>query len=332
MAKTRRGDILLEVGDTQQLVRQHREAADTYQQILNENGSPDRLEEALQRLATARHLAGQYQESDDACRKFFNAYPNSPLLPAVLLRHAENAYLPAVAAANNPNLGNREAELQRLFGEAAKRYQAVVDKYPEYADAPIARQGMAMCEYGIGHFAAAGELLAAIADSDRGGLLAAVPYVQADCLLRTLPGDVSDARSAARMLQQVVDAQHLLEGFLAAQPTHPQAADALLKLGHCHQQIAAIVVEPAERTAALNAALQIYAKLFLQFGNHPLMPMAVFERAICNQQLGDLNSAGNECSASRTIRSRRRPLRRWRWCGWAWCSASSAVRRTPSMC
>ncbi len=52
-ARTRRGEILLEMADTQQLARQHKESAATYNLILNDKLLPQREEEVLQHLATA---------------------------------------------------------------------------------------------------------------------------------------------------------------------------------------------------------------------------------------------------------------------------------------
>src|SRR5262249_19264327 len=110
-AKGRRAEILLELGDTQQLAKQYKEAAATYGQILKEESLPQRAEEVVQRQATALHLAGDYAESDKVCALFQQKYPKSPLLPAVLFRHAENAYFASLAAEKNPNLPDRAEEL-----------------------------------------------------------------------------------------------------------------------------------------------------------------------------------------------------------------------------
>src|SRR5262249_56427865 len=116
-AKTGRGEILLEMADTQQTVKQHREAAGIYQQLLNEKVLPERTEELLQRLATAHHLASDYAASDQVCVAFRKAHPKSTLLPAVLFRYAENAYFTAQPAEKNPNLPNRDPELRRLYAD-----------------------------------------------------------------------------------------------------------------------------------------------------------------------------------------------------------------------
>ena len=69
-SRLRRGDILLELADTQQLAKQHKEAANTYNQLLNEKLLPAREEEILQRQIAAVHLAGDYNGSDQLCQRF----------------------------------------------------------------------------------------------------------------------------------------------------------------------------------------------------------------------------------------------------------------------
>ena len=109
-ARTRRGEILLELADAQQLTKQYKDAAGTYNQILNEKLLPQREEEMVQDLAAAQHLAGDYAESDKVCDRFRTSYPKSPLLPAVLFRYAENAYFSALAADKLPNPADRQRE------------------------------------------------------------------------------------------------------------------------------------------------------------------------------------------------------------------------------
>src|SRR5205823_13753513 len=62
--KARRGTILLEMADVQQLAQQFKEAANTLNQILQERVLPQREEEVMQRQATALHLDGDYNDSD----------------------------------------------------------------------------------------------------------------------------------------------------------------------------------------------------------------------------------------------------------------------------
>lgn len=298
-AKVRRGDILLELADTQQLAKQYREAVATYQKMLQENNNPDRAEEAQQRLATAMHLAGQYKESDDACVRFEQTYPKSSLLPAVWFRAAENANLVALAAANDPNMRSRRADVDRLFDEAIKRYDRLLKKYPEFQYINLARHGLATAYYQRGLFTEAHAILSAIAEADCSGDLASVPYLMADCLLRELPAEVNDALQAGKLIDRAEQASKLLAKFIAAQPNNPQTAspqtpDAMLKLAYCHQRIGVVLVDKVERQKMLTQARETYEKLMQQFGNSPAQPTAVFERAKCLALLGDANGAINE--------------------------------------
>src|SRR5262249_8774279 len=119
-AKLRRGETMIEMGDTQQLAKQYKEAAATYGQVLNEKHIPQRDEEVSQRQATALHLAGDYNGSDQACARFQQTYPKSTLLPAVLFRYAENAYFSMLAAEKIPDANQRAKEVARLQDETAK--------------------------------------------------------------------------------------------------------------------------------------------------------------------------------------------------------------------
>jgi TolA-binding protein len=293
-ARARRGDYLLELADTQQLVKQYREAAGTYNQVLNEKCLPQREEEVVQRLATAWHLAGEYAESEKICQRFQQAYPRSTLLPAVLFRYAENAYFVALAAEKNPNLPNRAQELARLHEEAAKRYQVVIDKFPEFPYTNLARYGQALAFYHKGDLEKARQTLDAIPQPDRTGDLAQVPYVLADCLMRLAPTRADDALTAGRMEEQLKAAVELLNSYLGAQPNAPQAADAMLKLGLCYQRLAGLLVQAPERAKSLGDARAAYETLLQRFPQHPLQPQAVFERAKCLAQAGDKQGATNE--------------------------------------
>ncbi|HEV3082246.1 MAG TPA: tetratricopeptide repeat protein, partial [Gemmataceae bacterium] len=85
-----------------------------------------------------------------------------------------------------------------------------------------------------------------------------------------------------------------LENYANSQPNSPQAPDALLKLGMCHQRLATLVAVPAERAKVLQNARGTYDKLLQQFGNHATAPQAIMERARCTVQMGDLNGGMNE--------------------------------------
>jgi len=278
-AKGRRTEMLLEMADTQQLARQFREAANTYNQLLNDKALPDRDEEIAQRQAVALHLAGDYVESDKVCVAFQQKYPKSPLLPEVLFRHAENAYFTSLAAEKNPNLPDRANALPRMYDEVIKRYAVVVDKYPEFAHVSLARYGVAMGHYRKGDLDKAIEVLKTIPDGDRVGDLALVPYLQADCLIRTAPARADDALAAGKLQDLLKEAIALLDTFTNAQAASPQAPDGLIKLGYCHQRTAAILDDKMEKAKSLASARAAYEKLAQQFPKHELYATAILERA-----------------------------------------------------
>jgi len=278
-AKSRRAETLLEMADVQQQARLFKEAANTYAQLLNEKALPDREEEITQRQATALHLGGDYAESDRVCTAFQQKYPRSPLLPEVLFRNAENAYFTALAADKNPNLPDRVNALVKMNDEVIKRYGVVVEKYPEYAHVNLARYGVAMGHYRKGDLDKAVEVLKTIPDGDRNGELALVPYLKADCRIKTAPAKADDALAAGKLQEQLKDAIGLLDGFTNAQAASPQAPDALVKLGFCHQRMAAVLDDKQEKAKSLAAARAAYEKVMQQYGKHDLYPTALLERA-----------------------------------------------------
>ena len=281
-AKLRRAGILMELADTAVLAKQFPEAVTNYDLIINEK--LDRAEEAMQRQVTARHLAAQYPEAEAAAVRFEQTYPASTLLPVVLFRAAESAYIRAVKTAD-PN-GQKA-----VLAEASTRYKRVVRKYPEFPHINMARNGLATSLYRLGNYAEAALTFTTIADADRTGDLANVPYLLADCLMRGFPAETDDAIQAARFIQQAEQAAKLLENFAAAQPQSPQAADALLKLGYCQQRVGMLMAAPAERTKILTAARDTYTKAMNLTDKEPTRSVAVFELAKSQALLGDANAA-----------------------------------------
>lgn len=320
-AKARRTELLLEMGDAQQAIKQYANAAATYLQLLNENNVPERTEEILQRQAAALHLAGKYDESDAACQRFQQNYALSTLLPAILFRSAENAYVRGAAIdpgkATVPN-----AEVVKWMGEAIKRYQVVIEKHPEFQHVPLARYRMALAHYRLGEYPLALTILTAIAPADRQGEIAAASYHQADCLLRTMPASTAgDALATARQLQTLGEAIKLLDGYLGVQPASPHSPDALLKFGYCHRQVAEQMVNPNEKNQTLATARAAFEKVTTQFAAHPLAPVAIFERAKCLSDAGDVNGAINEFN-----RFKADPLKNAPVAPLAWLRASALLR------
>jgi len=293
-AKSRRADILLELGDAQQAARQFKEAAATYAKVAAEFPASRTAEEASQRQISALHLGGMYKESDELCLKFEKTFPKSMLLDIVWFRGAENAYLSAMAAANDAKANENHAVWEKQFDEAIARYKRVIEKYPEFTYINLTRYGLGTAQYQRGLHADAFDTLTNILDADRNGELAQVNYLLAEALLRRLPSETHDALQAGKMLDRAEQAARLLEKYAAAQGKTPQGADALLKLGHCYQRMGIVIIDALERPKVLAQARQAYEKILNEHGNSVVMPAAVMERAAVINLMGDVNGAMNE--------------------------------------
>src|SRR5262249_9688476 len=183
-AKTRRGETLLEMADMQQLVRLPREAVATGKLILDEKLLPEREEVVLQRLATALNLAGDFVESDRVCARFLTGYPQSTFRPTVLFRQAENAFFLMLAAEKDPD---RAKDIPALREEALKRYQVVLDRFPEFPHLNHARYARGRLLVARGELEKARETLEAIPAAECTGDLAFASFLLADCLIRLAP-------------------------------------------------------------------------------------------------------------------------------------------------
>ena len=293
-AKSLRAEMLLEAADTQQLARQFKVAVAIYEQILNEKSLPSRTEEVTQRLIVALHLAGDYPRSDQVANQFLQQFPESPLRVPVLFRLAENAYFVAMAAEKRQDLPNPVTELPRLFDEAAKRYQAVIDKGGEFERLSLARYGLAMCYFKKGEFDKARDALEKIPNADRSGELSYAPYLLADCRLRQAPATVSGAGETRKLLELLEQTAADLDGFITANPKAPEVPDALLKIGTCQMRQAALIAVPQERAPILQNARNTFQKLIQQFPKEPQAAQAKMENAKCLSLTGDKGGAINE--------------------------------------
>ena len=112
-AKTRRGEIMLEMADQMQRIWQNKEAAGVYSQLLIGKILPERDEEIMPRWANALNLSGDYAASDKACVMFQERFPQSTLMPSVLFVYAENSYFRIVTAEKNPNQAERARSCRR---------------------------------------------------------------------------------------------------------------------------------------------------------------------------------------------------------------------------
>ena len=288
-AKARRADMLLELADVQLLANHAKDAANTYETIWNEKLLPTKAEEVLQRLVTAYQLAGDVQKSEERIAAFVKQFPNSTLMPLVQFRSAENAYAKAEQLVKQ----NKPAEAKKAFAEAGAKYAAVVKKYPEFERVSRARYGEALCLLASAEWEKAAKVLEAIPAADRTGDLAPVPYVLADCLIRTAPAKAEDALQDNILREKLGAAVALLDAFIAANPKGAQTADAILKLGYCHKRLGAQLAPGNERNDALNKARAAFEKLPRDFPQSPLVGAATLERAKVMAFQGDKNGAIN---------------------------------------
>lgn len=291
-AHLRRADALLELADTFSAAKQYQSAADTYQTLLNEKLLPQRAEEITQRLIAAVHLTGDYSRCEALCEAFLKDYPRSTLAPAVLFRRAENAYFMAQNNAKRPDVP--KDQLQKQFAEAGKRYETIIERYPEFEQLDLVRYGLALTYLKRQDYESALSVLEKIGPTERIGELAMASFLQAECLLRLAPKDADDALAAGKLQEALANASRQLEAFLEAVPKSPEAPAALLKLGLCQQRTAALLAQPQARNDAISAARRTYEKLLQEFGKHPLAPQAIYERARCLAFAGDKGGATNE--------------------------------------
>jgi TolA-binding protein len=295
-ARGRRAEILLEIADQLQHIKQGKEAAAIYNQLLAEKALPERTEEVTHRLALALHVAGDYSQSDQVCERFRTQFPQSPLMPAVLFCAAENSFFRIVALEKTVSALDRDKQVPPLFEEAIKRFSALVSKYPEYPKINLARYSLGLTLYRKGTLDKAYQVLSEIAPPERVGEVGLASYLMADCVLRQVPVVVpEDALAAGKMEEQLKSSADLLEAFINANPRNVQVPDALIKLGLCHQRLASLTATPAERNKALQAARIAYERVFApDFKGIPQVAQAILERAKCMAQMGDMNGATNE--------------------------------------
>ncbi|HEY7120599.1 MAG TPA: tetratricopeptide repeat protein, partial [Tepidisphaeraceae bacterium] len=299
-AKARRGDILIDLADTMVLLKQYKDAAPFYEQVAGDPSNPERAEIAHEKWAMALSRDGQFAGSDAACKKFLDKYPRSMLRPSVMYWQAENAYRQGTELAKKPDANTPavQEQIKKFQEQAAAQYQAVVDKYPEFAQASSARFGLGMAYYRQGEFAKAAKQLERILDNDRVGELAAASYFQADSLIKTMPENADDALSAARLSGQLEQACNLLSAFVGGEE-RPETPDAMLKLADCYQRQAGILADQQEKAKAFQSARETYDRLLKRYPKHPAYAQAVMDRARCMAATGDSGSAINELNRFR---------------------------------
>jgi TolA-binding protein len=293
-AKFRRSEILMELADTLILAKQYKDAADVYQRVQQESPASTRSEEAMQRRVTVLQLGGWYRESDELGAQFEQTNPESVLLPVVLFRRSENAYLMATTTNSAASMPNRATEVPRLFGEAIARCQRIMERYPDCAYINQARETAGVSYYRLGKFKDAVEMLRGIPAEACVDGLAGVPYLMADSLIRCAPQDPTDAIAAADLLDKARQAAKQLDKFIAANEKSPQLPDALLKLGWCCSRVGELTQAVDERKQVLASGRAAYDRLIQQYAQDPAVPQAVLERAGVQAAQGELAPAITE--------------------------------------
>jgi TolA-binding protein len=280
-AAARRGEILMDQADTQVLLKQYKEAAAIYDALAKDAASADRAESAGEKLAMALHKAGDYAGSETACARFLAKYPQSVLRGPVMFWQAQNAQ----------KQGNKD--------EAVARYAAVLEKYPEFPQASVARFGLGMSLYAKGDYTKAQKVLSGILGPDRQGELLAASYYEADCMLRSAPQAADDALSAARLAKLLEEATSLLAAYVSSNENTPEMPDAMVKLADCYQRTAVLVADQQEKATLYQGARETYDRLMQRYPKHPAMARAVMDRALMLAAVGDVGSAINELNRFR---------------------------------
>ncbi len=288
-AKARRPEMLLELADVLLTAKQPQQAAQVYEQLLNEKLLPTKGEEILQRIVTAYQLAGDVNTSEARAGAFLKQYPNSPLTPLVLVCSAENAFTKGTQLTKQ----NNTTEAQKAYAAAAKKYDDVIARFPEFERVNRARYGLAQCYTALEDWEKAATALEAIPAPERSNDLAPANYILADCLIRTAPTRADDALQDNMLREKLAAAVNLLESFLAANPRGPEAPDALLKLALCHKRLGIQLAPGNERNDAFNKARSSLEKLQNEFKQSPLVGNATLERAKVLALQGDKGNAVN---------------------------------------
>ncbi|HEX7901742.1 MAG TPA: tetratricopeptide repeat protein [Planctomycetota bacterium] len=261
-------ELQLALGDALERAGKPAEAVDVYKKL-----PPG--EASLARLSGAHASAKQLKEAEAVAQRFEKEYPASPLLSGVLLRLADGAFLEAQAA------------------PSPAAFEAVIQRYERVLSSPqgnVARYRTALALYRLDKIKEALAQLRQIPENERTGAVGDVALLLAECVMRSAPPaeHATDALQAAALLK---DLQEAAAQFQKALPSAGERTpDVMLKLARALQQVATVMADPAEKTAAATAARELYEAFRAQFANHPLRAVAEYERANCYALAGDPNT------------------------------------------
>ncbi len=292
-AKARRPEMRFDYADTLQAAKHFKDAVPIYEQLWNEQAFPTRRDELLQRIVSAQGAAGNLDASNQRCDEFRRSFKDSPLMPLVMFRQAENSYARAQEL-GKANDKNRAQELKQRYTDAASRYKEVSEKYPEFDRVNYARFGAGVCLAQLGDVAGAIKSLDGIPAADRNGDLAGASYLLADCLIRQTPAKAEDAIAENEIRTKLTNAAGLLDSYVSANPKSPDTPAALLKLGYCRKRLGASLADANERNQTLNSAREVYDKIVKEFPQHPIASLAMLEKAKVKALMGDRGGAIND--------------------------------------
>jgi tetratricopeptide (TPR) repeat protein len=275
-ALARRAEAMREGAEVHERLGQFTEAADLFAWMRGDHVTPERDEETLQREVTARALAGDSAASEKLAALFEQTYPRSVLAAEIHLRRGENASLLVV---------------KETPTEAVRRFQHVLDKYPEFEHAQNARFSLAWLFYRQGDYDKTRSLLEEIPTTDRKDDLIGTGYLLADCLIRTTPTQTDDALAAGKAQEQLTQAAALLTDVVTQQPYSGRATDALMRLGLCQQRLAVLAGKDEERNALNAASRATFERVLLEYPQDELQPHAALERARWIRRGGDVDEA-----------------------------------------
>ena len=291
--KLRKAEMLLELADSLHAAKSYGECVQIYKQLWNDRALPLRSEELLQRYAAALGANGEFDSSDENIGQFRKLYPSSTLLPAVLFRHAENAYGKAQLLVKQ---NTKPLDLRPRWEAAATKFHDVAEKYPEFERVNHARLGTGICLLQLGNIEEAVKALEAIPGPDRSGEVALAAYLLADCYIRQAPVKADDALQENQIREKLNAAAQMLESFTAG-PKAPETPAALMKLGLCWKRLGGNLADANERNQTLAKARDVYARLSKEYPSDPLAGQAKLELAKVKAIQGDPNGAINDLRA-----------------------------------
>ncbi|OQY97702.1 MAG: hypothetical protein B6D36_18365, partial [Planctomycetes bacterium UTPLA1] len=158
-----------------------------------------------------------------------------------------------------------------MFDLAADEYRAFLKAHSEHPKAPMARYGLAVCEFRRGNAEAALEQLQQLPDADDFAFDAEARLMRGQCLL---------------LLKQPPEAAEVLQGVLKHHADHNLAPDA-----------AALLVESLFRAKDFDEAIRAAKSAAEKWPAHPTRERVLFFEAMAFSAIGKHDKAAHSCEA-----------------------------------